>query len=257
MPSKNSILSVYKDRVTHAASKKLSDPVVSEADYDECLTEFLRSVNEEKNKAKMHWYLMREGMKSVVDRLRQEQRRDVKALAEPPKEPSIWEQQRLARKRERSRFYKERQQALAREHAAYAKEHGVEVDQVMAHQAAASWKSVEDNLRKAVSIEANKRASEIMLRWLCGGKPLAACTGQDLDTFAIKEERQAEGHLQNAFFYRRLRTLVGDAQTVRMSVDPDEFLVIFDDVFGARPEGFFSDFSGGVVKDAKSGSVAI
>jgi hypothetical protein len=238
MPAKNSIVSVYKDRVTLAASKKIADPVVSEADYDECLTEFLRSVNEEKNKAKMHWYLMREGMKSVVDRLRQEQRREVKALAETPKGPSVWEQERAARKRERARYYKEQKQALAQDHLEYAEKHGIEIYQVADHKAAVTWKSVEDNLRKAVSIEANKRASAIMLRWLCGGKPLAACTGQDLDASARKEENQAEGHLQNAFFYRRLRTFVADAETVQGAVDPDKFLEVFDDIFGAQPDGF-------------------
>lgn len=246
MPSKGTILATYKDRVADAASKALNSPTVSEADYDGCLVNFLSSVADEKHKAKMHWYLMREGMRSVVDRLRHEQRRDVKTLAEPPKTPSHWDLERKERKREQSRYYNELRKVRKEEDEKYAREHRIPIEAVGKHRVDQMFKLAEQNAQKIINIvqdEATQRASEIMLRWLCGGKSLAICTGKDLDAFATKEENQAEGHLQNAFFYRRLRTLVDDAQTVQASVAPDKFLAVFDDVFGVKPNGFFAKLS--------------
>jgi hypothetical protein len=74
--------------------------------------------------------------------------------------------------------------------------------------------------------------NSILAKWKIAGLPLGCATPEKLIEEAQAEERAAQGHADNAIFYRRLAALGASGVPLMVSVSPEQADAIGREVFG-------------------------
>lgn len=201
--------------------------IASDDWYDSQLAKFLALSASASSEKKMHWFLMRAGIRDTINYLNASDRAKLKA---PPAKSDY--------RQERDRAYKAAAKQRRQEDEAYAKEYNIPLSDVGLHRVnngPNSFPVVMQRLEDAVREEAARRAERILDTWLCDGvTPLRSCTGADLARLAAKEDALAQGHAQNRAFYNALRTKVAPDKTVGACFSAEEFLTTFDAVFSSE-----------------------
>jgi len=240
------------------------DPVATVSDnvLDGVLMTFLREAKNASSEQKMHWFLMRAGVREMASYISRQNRVAVKREAAPSAEEiAAREKVRAAQEKERNRLKRQNAAAQAaadakvKDYAAinnldlheaeiqmavtYARENNVSALDAqralrlpMNSEAATRMnKEIFDN---HVARKVKEKCAKILGSWVFeGGLTLGRCTADDLARFRAKEENTARGHLTNAGFYAALQERIGANGTVEDSVDPEDFMNLFTASFGA------------------------
>ncbi len=177
---------------------------------DGVLLTFLQKAKGASSEQKMHWFLMRAGVREIISYFQNQERA---ALKSPAAADAYQQKMKKAYAKPKT---------AARDNRSFA-----EINTGLAVA-----------LSRAADDMAAERAAAILAKWVCDGStPLGQCTGADLARFADKENAAAGGHLANAKFYTALRALVPEAGTVQQSVSAVDFLDIFDSAFNSAQGG--------------------